>query len=126
MAMQRMAIKTRLMRGLTLIEILLATAVLAIVMAGLGMAFMSGTMLSESTSFESIANNYAMDKLEEAIGFAKLHGNAVNGFPYRVPGYSYESDPTGIVEHRSAYLDDMIAYLSCRTKRRQLLLVSNR
>ncbi|MCX7933826.1 MAG: prepilin-type N-terminal cleavage/methylation domain-containing protein [Planctomycetota bacterium] len=102
--------KTRVTRGLTLIEILLATAVLAIVMVGLGMAFMSGTVLSESTSNESIANNIAMDKLEEVIGFAKLHGNAVNGFPYRVPGYTYDSVPTGIVEHRSAYLDDMIAY----------------
>lgn len=96
--------------GLTLVEILLATAVLAIVMVGLGMSFISGTVLSEKTSCESIANNAAMDKLEEVIGFSKLHGNAVNGFPYRVQGYSYDSNPVGIVEHRSAYLDDMIAY----------------
>ena len=60
---------SRKIRGFTLVELLLATAILAIVLTGLLQVFIRSSMLTEITRNKTAAMNEALGKMEEIRGY---------------------------------------------------------
>ena len=103
-------------RGMTFVEVVFAMAILAILLLGLLGSFLGSASFNEVTAQETVANNAAQQKLEEAIGMTKRYETATDeDYPY-ANGYLCPNPdegrtyPTDGKSYRFTYLDAMIAY----------------
>lgn len=87
-------------RGMSLVEIMVAMAILAIITVGLVISFFSTSHTNELTIQETQANNAAQQAIEDVIGMTKRYGSYLNGY-----GVTWERTPC-----RAIFLDAMLAH----------------
>jgi prepilin-type N-terminal cleavage/methylation domain-containing protein len=108
--------------GLTLVEVLVASAIMAFCLAGLLLTYINLLTLTDVTQAFTLANNGAQQKMEQIKHMAFDSVDAMNGTQFNVDGFA-GADGTGYIEVANTnytYLKKVRVLVSFRVRNRPI------